>query len=382
MYKINKIKKSVVLASGVVLFSSSSLSHAFSFKAGETDVSIYGYAKLDVIYDLDSELGNSVGLSKVRLDEVAGADGHTTMHAYESRFGFSTATRVSGSQLKTKVEGDFYGSGGSLRLRHAYGEWNGILAGQTWLNFYGFVSGTPTIDFTGVGGKPRGHRQAQLRYTTGNFSVSLEDPDDKGVLPDALGAKSALPDISLRYTDRSGPVKYSLSGVGRYLEYDNSGLVSPASDDSAFGWGVGAELSMDVTDSLTVRSGIAHGEGIGGYMSSNPGGTGYVDSNGNLELITATGFTVGASLEAGPGSFNTAYSSSEADLDDNPGYLGDGSVMSPGKDDKYESIWLNYIWSPADKIDYGLEVSWHSRETAGGFNGDAVRLQGMAKYSF
>lgn len=381
---MNKITKSVVLASGVVFFSSASLSHAFSFKAGETDVSIYGYAKLNVIYDLDSKLGNSAAsISKVRLDGVAGPDGYTTMHAYESRFGFSTATMVSGSQLKTRIEGDFYGSGGGeLRLRHAYGEWNGILAGLTWINFYGLLAGTPVIDFTGVGGKPRGHRQAQLRYTTGNFSVALEDPDDKGGLPDAEGAKSALPDITLRYTDRSGPVKYSLSGVGRYLEYDNSGLVSPASDDNAFGWGVGAELEMDVTDSLTVRSGITHGEGIGGYMTSNPGGTGYVDSNGNLELITATGFTVGASLKAGPGSFNTAYSSSEADQDDNPDYLGDGSVASPGKDDKYESVWLNYIWSPADKIDTGLEVSWYSRETAGGFDGDAVRIQGMVKYNF
>ncbi|MCL1485934.1 MAG: hypothetical protein MH208_17550 [Marinobacter sp.] len=146
--------------------------------------------------------------------------------------------------------------------------------------------------------------------------------------------------------------------------------------------GLGAEVSLDINDDFTVRGGLVHGEGVGGYMSSNPGGTGYVDSNGNLELITATGYTVGASLKAGPGSINAAYSYSEADLDDNPAYRGTGSISSPGKDDTYEGLWLNYIWSPASKINYGLELSWHSRETAGGFEGDAIRLQGMAKYSF
>lgn len=35
-----------------------------------------------------------------------------------------------GSELKTVIEGDFFGTG-NLRLRHAYGEWKGILAGQT-----------------------------------------------------------------------------------------------------------------------------------------------------------------------------------------------------------------------------------------------------------
>ncbi len=49
--------------------------------------------------------------------------------AFQSRIGLTTMTPQG---VKINLEGDFRGSGGgSLRLRHAYGEYNGILMGQT-----------------------------------------------------------------------------------------------------------------------------------------------------------------------------------------------------------------------------------------------------------
>ena len=109
----------------------------------------------------------------------------------------------------------------------------------------------------------------------------------------------------------------------------------------------------------------------------------YVDNNGEVELITATSYTVGASVKVGPGKMNAAYSQSSAeDMDKNPNYIGEGTISAPGEDEKYQNFWLNYIWSPANKVSFGIEVSRHSRETVGGFDGDATRIQAMAKYSF
>lgn len=358
-------------------------SHAVQFEVGESSLNVYGYAKLDAIYDVDNKLGNSVNRASPRLDKAEGSDGHFDMHAFETRLGFTTETPVAGSILKTNIEGDFYGGGGGeLRLRHGYGSWNGILAGQTWTNFTGLISGSPTIDFTGTGGNQVTNRQAQLRYTLDNFSLSLEDPDSLGAQVDGLGAKSQVPDFIARYTDRSGNIIYSISSVLRYLEYDNSGLSSPSSDDSSTGWGVGFEVSSDVTDNLTLRGGITHGDGIGGYLNGNPvSNPAYVDSNGDLNTIKATGGTVGASIKSGPGSFNLAYTVVDASLDDDF-FNGDGTVSDPGHNESYEQAWMNYMWSPANNISYGIEASWHSRETAGGFEGDATRIQGMVKYSF
>ncbi|MDW7746823.1 DcaP family trimeric outer membrane transporter [Halomonas sp.] len=379
-----------------------SASHAVDFEVGDTKASVYGYAKLDIIYDVDADLGNSIGHSNIALDNEASQDGHFNMHAYQSRIGFQTSTPVSGSDLVTRIEGDFYGSGGgSFRLRHAYGSWNDILAGQTWTNFYGFVAGTPTIDFTGPPGVGNQARQPQLRYTAGNFSASIEDPDSLGGSEDTIDdiqsdddvAKSQLPDVVARYTNTSGPFKYSASTVLRQLEYDAEGIEGAAiDDDSTFGWGIALEAAMDVSEALTLRAGVTHGNGLGGYMNVSPQKSpAYLDANGDLEALESTGGTLGASLKAGPGTINVSYNVSTVDLDDANntavvvGDDGEETVVgnfTDGANDTFETAYLNYIWSPADRITYGIETSWASRETKGGDDGDAVRIQGMVMYSF
>ena len=45
------------------------------------------------------------------------------------------------------IETDFYGSGSVLRLRHAYGSYGGLLAGQTWSTFVDDDNFPNTIDF-------------------------------------------------------------------------------------------------------------------------------------------------------------------------------------------------------------------------------------------
>lgn len=382
----NKLKQASIFTASALALAVASASHAVDFEVGDTKASVYGYAKLDIIYDVDADLGNSIGHSNIALDGQASQDGHFNMHAYQSRIGFQTTTPVSGSDLVTRIEGDFYGSGGgSFRLRHAYGSWGGILAGQTWTNFYGFVAGTPTIDFTGPPGVGNQARQPQLRYTTGNFSVAIEDPDTLGGSEDTVNAtqvsqdvaKSSMPDLTARYTDTSGPLKYSASAVLRRVEFDaEADPLATVDDDSAFGWGVALEAAMDVSEAVTLRAGVTHGDGLGGYMNVSPETSpAYIDTNGDLETLESTGGTIGASIKAGPGAINASYNVSTVDLDD-------ASYYSNGANDTFETAYVNYIWSPAERISYGIETSWASRETKGDNDGDAVRIQGMVMYSF
>lgn len=377
MTQHNNLKQFTLSAFGALTLAVSSTTLAYDFEVGDTTASIYGYAKLDIIYDFDNDLGDTVDRSAPRLDGEAGSNGHFRMHARESRIGFSTSTPVGGSDLETTIEGDFFSDGSAFRLRHAYGQWNNILAGQTWTNFAGFVSGTPLISFTGPTGRPAVERQTQLRYTTGNFSASLEDPAAEGGVVDSSGAKSQLPDVILRYTDTSGRFQYSISGVARYLEFDTAGLESPASKGNALGWGAGIEVAMELSDAFTVRAGLTHGDGIGGYNQGNPQkAPAFESTSGDLETIETTGGTLGASLEVGPGAVNMAYSLISADLDENPAYS--------SNDDTYEAAWVNYIWSPHEtsRISYGIEANWNKRETVDGREGSASRVQGMVMYSF
>ncbi|MBB3184686.1 hypothetical protein FHR95_002260 [Halomonas fontilapidosi] len=369
------LKRTTIFTASALALAVASASHAVDFEVGDTTASVYGYAKLDFIYDVDADLGEFVSHGNIRLDGDDGSDGHTTMNARQSRIGFSTATPLEGSTLTTKIEGDFYGSGNkTFRLRHAYGSWNGILAGQTWTNFYGFVAGTPVIDFNSTFGTGNQSRQAQLRYTVNNFSISLEEPEALGKRVTFDGdavSKSALPDLIARYTDTSGPFKYSASAMGRQLEVETDTF-----DDSTLGWGIALEGAMDLSEALTLRAGVTHGDGIGGYLNVSPiQPPAYIDGDGDIDTLEGTGGTVGASLKAGPGAINAAYSIATVDLDDET--YGDDDT-----NETFESVHLNYIWSPAQRISYGIETSWHSREVADGRDGDAVRVQGMVMYSF
>ena len=372
---------------GAASLLAASTASAFDFKVNETNVDIYGYAKLDVIYDVDADLNNAIIRSNIRMDGEPGVDGHTTLSANQSRLGLTTTTMIGGEPLKTNIEGDFYGAGGftggggEFRLRHAYGEWNGILAGQTWSNFGNVLSYFPTVDFNGLLATGGG-RQAQLRYTTGNFSVSLEDPKVGGSASAEGSNQYRIPDITARYQASAGGVNFAVAGLARFLEYDAEGssVSNPNwSDDSATGWGVTVEANTKLTDTITVRGSLTHGDGIGGYLYLTPATQpGYVDDQGNLETIESTGGGVSLSVAAGPGSVNLGYGLTIADLDD---AFAQGAVQGSA-DERYSSAFVNYIWSPYEQITYGLEAGYHTAEQVNGEDGDAARLHAMVMFGF
>ncbi len=374
---MRKIRVSAILSSLIIPLQA----HSVSFDVEGTAVSVGGYAKLDAIYDFDSDLGFSVQFPRIALDEDNGPESFSNLHAFESRLNVGTSTNTDFGTVRTFVEGDFYGGGGgTLRLRHAYGEWNGILAGQTWTNFGGFIGLTPTIDFTTPTGNALGLRQAQIRYTTGQFSVSLEDPGNLGgnVVTSGLGpAKSTFPDLTARYETGFGALRVGTSTVLRQLEYYNS-----ASDDeqTKFGWGVHLEGAYDISDALTVRASFVHGDGIGGYINVGPNPPAYVDeTNNEVETITSTGVMIGATYKVGPGAVNIVASGVKADIDD---AVQNSSSFDGSSNEQYRSYYANYIWTAAPKVTFGVELGHHSREVYDGRDGAAMRVQAMAKYSF
>ncbi|BES69575.1 DcaP family trimeric outer membrane transporter [Marinobacter nanhaiticus D15-8W] len=387
---LNTRKNLLALSVGTLSLLAASSLQAADLTVNKTDIDLYGYAKLDLIYDVDADLGNTIIRSKIRLDDEDGVDGHTNMHAFQSRLGLKTSTPVAGDTLKTVIEGDFYGNngfgggGGEFRLRHAYGTWNGILAGQTWSNFGNVLSLYQTVDFNGSLGQGGG-RQAQVRYTTGPFSFSAEDPEGSGAAGGDIQADGTnqyrLPDLTARYQSSVGPVKYAAAALVRFLEYDAEGsdTANPNwDDDSATGWGLMVEANTKLTDSITIRGSISHGDGIGGYIYLSPAGPGYVDGDGNLETIEATGGGVSMTVNAGPGAFNLGYGLVIADLDD--GY--ESGDIAATTDERYSSTFVNYIWSPFEQLTYGVEAGYHTREQVNGDEGDAVRLQAMIQYGF
>lgn len=386
-----RLKHATLLAGSTLALAIASASHAVDFEVGDTKASVYGYAKLDMIYDVDNELGDLAARPRILIDGQESSDGHFNMHAYESRLGFKTATPMGGSNLTTMVEVDWFNNapeGGDLRLRHAFGSWNGITAGKTWTNFGSLLGKTPTIDLAPQPGQSKVGRKAQLRYSFNNWHIALENPDpedyrdgvassfnpNRGIYTEHEDTKTGLPDLTLRYQNQAAGLHYSASAMARQLEVEEVNGV----DDSATGYGLNLAARYPASEALTLRGALTWGDGIGEYMQNNPSAPAYLDGD-SVETIEAWGANVGMSLAVGPGAINLGYGIAKADLDD----ARDAGIAGvEGANEQFEAVHLNYIWSPIQRVSYGIEAAYHTREVVDGRDGDAVRLQGMVKYSF
>ncbi|MEH6640104.1 DcaP family trimeric outer membrane transporter [Vreelandella glaciei] len=341
----------------------------------KTDIAFGGYVKLDAFYDFDYDLGTSTDPYAV-MNPGNRTDGRTSFTAYESRLNFRTHTATDYGRLSTYFEGHFVPDG-KFGLRHAYGELNGFLAGQTWSNFMSFVGGTRTLAL----GDPKGYafeRQAQLRYTQpvgeGSFSIALENPTTVIARSDASVAdgESQLPDLTLRYEYKR---LFALSGIARQLSTNN---ITNTVDDEATGYGVQAQFNLPFNASTSLRGSATFGEGIGNYMG-NPGNVGhrnapdvYVNGN-NLEAIETQAF--GLSLNHyWTDSWFSSVGVSRLEQD-----------LPAGYGDHFETLdygFANVIWDVTERMSVGLEYQHADIEQVNGVSNDASRLQASATFQF
>lgn len=164
----------------------------FKIPGTDSTIKFYGYAQLDMTYDLRSRTPDSEGTDWATQAAVVPLDGSAQarnqrpqlyMTARTSRFGIETNTPTSAGNVTVKVEGDFnapeplfsqsYTNSVNFRLRQAYGSMSGsygtFLAGQTWSNFLDLASYPDVVDFNGPGTIPL-VRQPMLKYTMPSMS--------------------------------------------------------------------------------------------------------------------------------------------------------------------------------------------------------------------
>ncbi len=247
-----------------------------------------GYVKADLIHDF-----NPIGspdffdVSKIPTD---GSKGQTThFNVKETRFKVDVKHLENG--FRAYFEGDFYGSGGSFRIRHAYVEYKGLLAGQTWSNFMDENIIPATLDFE----KPAAYafaRHGILRYKhsfTDNmyFAVALEESKASGQAPAAAGNfENPLPDFTGRFriTEKWGHVQ--LSGFLAKARYRFA--TGEKEDVSLMGGNLSGQFNVAKKDKLIYQA--VYGPGIGRYRG---GQSVALDQNGTLEALTDLGLTIG-----------------------------------------------------------------------------------------
>ncbi|NMT62226.1 DcaP family trimeric outer membrane transporter [Marinobacter orientalis] len=379
----NKLRMAVRATAAAAVMGVASQAGAVNLNVGDDiDASLYGYARLNMSYDIDGDraVSTRAGSFTPANEDVTG---HFGADVQQTRVGFK-AKHASGVAIT--VEGDFRGSGsgpGSLRMRHAYGEYNGWMMGRNWSNYLSFVGNTPTLDFDSLAGTAGSQDRAeQIRYTTGPMSFSLEDPSAQGILdPDqpVLGGdrRVSAPAFTARLQDSADALSYSAAVLASQVTVDDG-----TNDDSAIGFAAFGAAKFKLSDMFSVQGAINFTDGANGYLwrsgSNYYGPSAYVEGD-SLETITGYGGSLGVSMALGGGrSINLGYGMTTLDLDD----AFDAGAVSNTTPETNQNVLLNYMWTPVQNVMLGVEYGYLDQETYGGESTDANRVMFAAQYSF
>lgn len=368
-----------------------------------TSMQIGGYAKLDLIYDINGRGGDFQSEARLPLDGTAASNlqNDFRLHANQSRLWVRTWTPTDWGELRTHFEGDFFGNAatgvGIFRMRHAYGELGPVLAGQTWSTFM-ILEGLPdTIDFGG----PPGQifvRQAMVRYTYSfgggtTLQLAIEEPTTANVIPSqglavagGVRANDPVPDFVAKVTHRFSGGQASFAAIARYLNVNDGGAAGLS--DTAFAWGLHAGVGWRFNNGRTAIGGTVYGgKGIGRY--SGQGGIAAVLNGASsvaadLDTVTSVAGQVWAQQKlTDTVRANVGYGQEWIDVvgaNSNP--LGGKNGIAAGTNQDLRRAWVNMIWSPVSSVDIGVEYMWSFRGALNGANGTGHRIQVGMLYRF
>ncbi|MDK8463143.1 DcaP family trimeric outer membrane transporter [Marinobacter sp. SS13-12] len=375
----NKLRMAIRSTAAVAILGVAGHAHALTLDVSDdVEAKIYGYARLNMTYDIDDDRQVSTGAGTFTPSANPDVEGHFDANVQQSRIGVNVKHN---SGASVTIESDYRGSGsepGSLRIRHAYGEYKGLMAGRNWSNFVSFVGNTPTLDFDSLAGTAGSQDRAeQVRYTTGPMSFSIEDPSSQGILGAGGNTRTSAPAFTARLQDSAGAFSYSTAVLASQVTADDG-----VNDDSAVGYAVFGAASLQLSDMFSVQGAVNYTDGANGYLwrsgSNYYGPSAYVDGN-SVETIAGYGGSIGVSMALGGGrSINVGYGMTTLDLDD---AIAAGATTNADPETN-QNVLVNYMWTPVENVMMGVEYGYFDQETVAGDSADANRVMFAAQYNF
>ncbi len=322
----------------------------------------------------------------------AGADGgdaYTDIHAQFSRLWFAAdATTEAGNKFRGYIEADLFGGGSAslgnevstnthaLTVRQAFVTWNNWMAGQAWSNFQDVAALPDAVDFVGPTEGSIFVRQSQIRYTTGAWSFSIENPHTTydavaNAARNTGGGDNVLPDFTARWLTKGTWGHFTVAGLLRQLK---------VGDETETGAAVSVSGKFMLGANDDIRYMASYGAGIGRYLGFGLGADAVMDASGDLNALDGYGGFVGWRHAFSPKlRTNLFYSMAAFDNDRSlPGW-GSGSW---GAVEKANSLHANVIYSPFPRLDIGAEIGVASRALEDEREGDLTRFQTTIKYTF
>jgi hypothetical protein len=349
---------------------------------------------LDPLGTDDRFLTNSI---PVGVPSTTGEARRTNISARASRLNTEFRTPGGKEEVRAFFEGDFAGAetersqsskgtSNSFRLRHAYAQYRGFIAGQTWSTFSDPWVELEDLDFEGVSSE-NVIRQPQLRYwwtyrKTTRIAVAVETP---AVSITGGQGVNLFPDLISRVfmgSEKGGHVQ--VAGVLRQIR----GESTPGDVRST--WGLGGTVSgvvkvqvRKLTDRLMFQ--LNAGSGIARYINdlNSEGGQDAVfdTTSGQLRALPVLGWYVGYEhrwkewQQLQTMNLRSTVLWSLVDVHNH-------DFQSPDAYDRTNRFAANLVFSPSGRVDVGLEYIYGSRTNHDGQHANANQIQLVGLFRF
>ncbi|WP_044202197.1 DcaP family trimeric outer membrane transporter [Flammeovirga sp. OC4] len=351
-----------------------------------------GYVKMDYIQDFNY-IGSAYEFESATIPIKGTPDsylkGQSMFHAKETRFNVDFRTIVKGTRsgkevpLQIFIEFDFFEDNPSLfrqpRLRHAYGVFGNILAGQTW-SINADLSALPgIIDFSGGDGT-YGDRVVQIRWTdkiTKNltYTVGMEGPKSSIDNPYELDgvARSTMPTFAGNVRWEVNKFSHMQLGADVFQHHWQGGQYGPTKKAYGYGINLTGRFVLDQKHRNSLMFGASTGKGSGHriiFLEFSPSDG--VISDNQLELLNAHQAYIGYN-HYWTKSLNTTVAAYYAKLN-TVDYQLDETTQQGG------TFHANLVWMPYDNVSFGVEYMHGVHVVKDGRYGQANRLQFMTRF--
>jgi len=337
---------------------------------------------LDPLGTDDRFLTNSIPVGQ----PVTGDDRRTSISARASRLNIEFRTPGGREELRAFFEGDFAGAGNSFRLRHAYAQYRGFIAGQTWSTFSDPGIDLEDLDFEGVSSE-NVIRQPLMRYWWSpepdtRLALAAETPSVS--ITGGVGV-NLFPDLVARgYWGRPAGGHLQLAGVLRQIRGETS------AGDVRSEWGGGGSVSgvrhvkfRGLTDRIMFQAN--GGLGIARYIN-DLGSAGGMDAvfdttTGELKALPVLGWYVGYEHHwrewkaAETMNLRSTVLWSVVIVDNL-------DFQAPDAYRRTHRLAANLVFSPTSRADLGLEYIFGTRANKDGQSANANQFQLVALLRF
>lgn len=371
----------------------------FKIPGTDTSLGLGGYVKLDVTESSVSAGNNQAGDLFLFVPQIPlsnrGENSQLAFNARESRFWLKSFTPSRWGDINTYLELDLYGSadGYTPRLRHAYGVFDKLLAGQTWTTFVNELALPDTLDVNGPVGTAK-FRQPQVRWTqpftvagqSMEFQAAAETPNSalytgnwNQATPEILtnGGADRYPDMIVRLNYKPSWGNLSLAGMGRQIRISPTTIpLVPNVNVSKEAWGGAVSLAgkINIFELDNFRFTFNYGNAFGRYSIIDRLEDAAVDAAGNLHQVN-----IYSAVAAYQHWWDRAWRSTVAygfEQADQPDFVNQAMTRQA------QSAHANLLWSPLSQATLGVEYIYGTRELIDGRSGYISRAQLSAKYNF